>query len=90
MSIWADCEEFDALPFMGFPVKPSVKDNVVTFEFPKGYAPNGSQTQDVADRLARILEGEVLEVTDKLVRVSFDETNLGTIIYSHYIENRFE
>lgn len=43
MSIWADCEEHDAVPFFGFPVKPSFKDDKITFDFPIGYEPNGSQ-----------------------------------------------
>lgn len=90
MSIYAECEKLNALPFFGFPVRPTVKHNVVTFEFPNGYAPNGSQTQEVADRLAKLLNGEVLNVSDTVVQVSFNEEELGTIIYSHYLENRFK
>lgn len=37
MSIWNDCEEFNAVPFYGFPVRPHFKNGVITFEFPLGY-----------------------------------------------------
>jgi hypothetical protein len=86
MSIWNDCEEFNAVPFYGFPVKPNFENGVITFEFPLGYKPDGSQTQNVADKLQKLFKGEVLEVTEKLVKVKVNEDTLKYVFYRHYLD----
>jgi hypothetical protein len=85
MSIWNDCEKFNAVPFYGFPVKPHFEDGVITFDFPLGYKPNGSQTQEVADKLQKLFKGEILEVTENCVIVKVNEDTLRYVIYQHYL-----
>ncbi len=86
MSIWNDCKEYDAVPFYGFPVKPYFKGGIFIFEFPLGYAPNGNQTQEVADNLIGILGGEIVEVTDKSVMIKIDEEALAYSLYGLYLK----
>jgi hypothetical protein len=87
MSIWSDCEEFDAVPFYGFPVRPQFENDIITFEFPKGYEPNGSQTQSVAEKLQKLFNGEIIEVTENVVRVKVGKNSLNYVLYKCYLEN---
>ena len=87
MSIWNECEEYNAMPFYGFPVKPFVKDGFIIFEFPIGYDPNGSQTKEVAAKL-RTLCGKKHKdnvVTTKMVKIKLDENKLAILIYNGYL-----
>ena len=90
MSIWNDCEDYDAFPFYGFPVKPSFKDGFVIFEFPLGYEPNGSQTQEVVNNLIKMFGDDKKckenVVTDKLVKIKIDNDKLAYEIYRHYMK----
>lgn len=86
MSIWEDCEHFNAVPFYGFPVIPNFENGVITFEFPLGYTPHGSQTQKVANKLKKLFKGEILEVTEKLVKVKVNEDSLKYVFYHYYLD----
>lgn len=88
MSIWEKCEEHKAMPFYGFPVKPSFEDGLVKFEFPEGYAPNGSKTQEVAEKIKRLFNGEIIVVTDNIVKVKIDQEVLGYVIYRHFMDSK--
>ncbi len=90
MSIWNDCEKYDAVPFYGFPVVPSLKDGIVTFEFPIGYNPDGSKTKEVAKKIHELYGGEIIEVTTKLVRVKIEMNQLGYILYKYYLDSNIE
>jgi hypothetical protein len=87
MSIWTDCEEYNAVPFYGFPVKPSFDNDIITFEFPIGYEPNESQTKKVAQTLQKMFRGKILEITDKIVKVKLSKNSLSNIIYEYYLDN---
>jgi hypothetical protein len=88
MSIWADCQEHNAVPFFGFPVKPSFKNGLIIWEFPLGYAPNGSQTQVVAEKLREFTGGDIVEVTDKVVKVLPNEKYLGVVIFTAFLQSK--
>ena len=85
MSIWEKCEEHSAVPFYGFPLKPSFKDGIIIWEFPEGYAPNGSQTKEVSEKLKELTGGEIIEVTDKIIKVRPSEDHLAGIIYKAFM-----
>ena len=88
MSIWEKCEEYNAVPFFGFPLKVSFKNGSIVWEFPEGYAPNGSQTKEVAEKLKEFTGGDILEVTDKLIRILPSEKHLAVIIYRAFLGNK--
>jgi hypothetical protein len=85
-NIWAKCEKYGAVPFYGFPVIPKVKDGVLILEFPEGYHISNSQTQEVANHLLRILGDSIVEVTDKVVKVSINDALLAKFIYTHQFD----
>jgi hypothetical protein len=80
-NIWAKCERYGAVPFFGFPVIPKVEDGMFIYEFPEGYTPGSSETQDVADHLLEILGSSIVEVTNKIVKVVIDNTKLALLIH---------
>ena len=86
MSIWEKCKEHNAVPFYGFPVRPSFKNGVIVFEFPEGYAPNGSQTKEVAEKLREFTGGDIIEVTDKIIKVLPNEKYLGVVIFNSFMK----
>jgi hypothetical protein len=88
MSIWEDCEKHGAVPFYGFPVKPKLENGLIIWEFPIGYEPNGSQTKEVAEKLHKIVGGELIEVTDKVIKIKPEETKLGYLIYKAFLDER--
>lgn len=88
MSILNKCKEYEALPFYGFPVKPSFEEGNIVFEFPEGYSPNGSRTQEVADKLARIVSGDIIKVTPNIVKVKPNMEMFGELIYGIYINSK--
>jgi len=85
MSIWEKCREYSAVPFFGFPLRISFKDGIIVWEFPEGYAPNGSQTKDIAEKLKEFTGGKIIEVTDKLITVKPSEEYLAVIIYKAFM-----
>jgi hypothetical protein len=87
MSIWNDCEEFDAYPFYGFPVILRLESNLIVFEFPKGYEPNGSQTDKVAKRLINFCGEESTEnvINDKIIKIKLSSEKLSYLIYEMYL-----
>ena len=86
MSIWKNCELLNAVPFYGFPVIPHFENNILTFKFPLGYKPNGSQTKEVAEKLQKLFKGEVLEVTENIIKVKVDEDTLKYVFYQYYLD----
>lgn len=88
MGVWQDCEEHGGVPFYGFVVKPNMKDGIIRFEFPLGYKPNGNQTQEVADKLVKMVGGEIIQVTDKVVEVKTDPEKLAYVIYDRYMQTK--
>ncbi len=88
MSIWEDCEKYDAVPFYGFPVKPSFENGLIVWEFPIGYEPNGTQTQEVAEKLQKIVGGEIVEVSDKIIKIKPEQTKLGYLIYKVFLDEK--
>lgn len=86
MSIWEKCKEHNAVPFYGFPVRPSFKNGVIILEFPEGYAPNGSQTKEVAENLREFTGGDIIEVTDKTIKVLPNEKYLGVVIFNSFMK----
>lgn len=86
MSIWNDCEEFQAVPFYGFPVIPKLEGDFIVFEFPKGYNPNGSKTNKVAKKLIKLCGSNCKEnlITDKIVKVKLSAKKLPYLIYDMY------
>lgn len=87
MSIWNDCEEHNALPFYGRPIRPSVEGDVVTFDFPLGYEGSGGM-QGVAKTLENILGGEIIMLTDNIVKVKFSPKEMGYVVYKYYLQCR--
>lgn len=89
MSIWNDCKEFQAMPFYGFPVVLKLEEDFIIFEFPKGYEPNGSQTEKVAKKLIKICGIDCPEniINDKVVKIKLSPIKLPYIIYEVYMEN---
>lgn len=87
MSIWNDCEEFQAVPFYGFPVIPKLEGNFIVFEFPKGYEPNGSKTNEVAKKLIELCGSDCAEnlITDKIVKIKLSDEKLPYLIYDMYM-----
>jgi hypothetical protein len=85
MSIWNDCEEHNALPFYGYPIIPSVEGDVVTFDFPLGYE-GGYGMKEVAKTLEDILGGEVIMLTDNIVKVKFSPKEMGYVVYRYYLQ----
>lgn len=90
MSIWDDCRKHKAVPFYGFPLKHSIQNGVLIWYFPDGYEPDESETKEVAGRLLKAVGGELLECTDKIIRIKFDEGELSDIIYDWYMDNNIE
>ncbi len=88
MSIWDKCQEYNAMPFYGFPLSASFKDGIIIWEFPEGYAPNGSQTKEVANKLKAFVGGEILEVTDNIIRIKPNEKHIGAIIVSSFMASK--
>lgn len=87
MSIWADCEEYHAFPFFGFPVIPSVLgDSILHLKFPKGYAPNGSQTQNLSDFVCALMGEKVLNVSDTEISMKLDPQKLPRVLYEYILE----
>jgi hypothetical protein len=84
MSIWEKCEEHNAVPFFGFPLRTSFENGVITWEFPEGYTPNGSQTKEVAEKLMEFTGGEIIEVTDKVIKIKSNDARLADIIYEAF------
>ncbi len=87
MSIWEKCEEHKAVPFFGFPMVPSFGSGILKFKFPEGYVPNGSQTQEVAEQLAKFVGGEIITVTDNLVEVKASDDYITSIIYNKFMSS---
>lgn len=85
MSIWSDCEKYDAYPFYGFPVKPKFENNYFLFEFPEGYSPNGSQTQSIAEELKVLYGSEITKVNDYYIKIKIDDKKLGRALYQHFL-----
>ena len=87
MSIWNDCEKFKALPFYGFPVIPRLESNFIVFEFPKGYEPNGNQTDRVAEKLIKFCGEDSPEniIKDKIVKIKLSSEKLSFLIYDMYL-----
>lgn len=88
MSIWYDCEEFKAVPFYGFPLIPKIENDFIIFEFPKGYTPHGSKTNEVAQKLIEICGIDCKEnlITDKIVKVKLSAEKLPYVIYYFYMK----
>jgi hypothetical protein len=74
MSIWEDIEKHGGMPFYGFPAIPSIKDNKFVVDFPLGYKPNGSKTQEVGERMATALSGNLVSFNDKQVVIELGES----------------
>jgi len=91
MSIWDDCEEFQAVPFYGFPVIPKLESDFIIFEFPKGYEPNGSKTNEVAEKLIEICGSNCTDnlITDKIVKIKLSAEKLPYLIYDMYMNSMF-
>jgi len=91
MSIWNDCEEFQTVPFYGFPVIPKLDGEFIIFEFPKGYEPNGSKTKEVAKNLIELCGEEHCDniITDKIVKIKLSKDKLPYIIYQMYMDSSF-
>lgn len=87
MSIWNECEKFNAVPFYGFPVIPKFDNDIITFEFPKGYTPNGSQTKKVSENLQKLFDGEIIETTENIVKVKIGRNSLKYVFYQYYLDN---
>lgn len=87
MSIWEKCGEYKAVPFFGFPMRPSFKDGIVTFEFPEKYTPNGNQIQEVAEKLAKFLHGEIITVTDNIVKIKASDDAIASTIYNKFMSS---
>jgi hypothetical protein len=89
MSIWNECEEFQAIPFYGFPLVLKLENDFIVFEFPRGYAPNGGQTDKVAKKLIRICGIDCPEniINDKIVKIKLHPEKLSHIIYEIYMGN---
>ena len=85
MSIWEKCEEHKAVPFFGFPLKPDFIDGLIVWEFPEGYAPNGDQTKEVAEELKVFTGGEIIEVTNKTIKIKPKQEQLGYVIYKAFM-----
>jgi hypothetical protein len=88
MSIWEECQEHNAVPFFGFPVKPSFKNGLIIWEFPLGYTPNGSKTKLVAEKLCELTGGDIIEITDKMVKVLPSEKYLGVMIFAAFMQSK--
>lgn len=86
MSIWEKCREHNAVPFYGFPLKVSYKDGVITWEFPEGYNPNGSQVQEVAHKLREFVGGSIIEITDKKIKILAGEKHIAVILYQAFLD----
>mgnify|MGYP000222717524 CR=1 FL=1 len=86
MSIWEKCEEHDAVPFFGFPLKPNFIDGLIVWEFPEGYEPNGDQTKEVAEELKTFTNGEIIEVTNKTIKIKPNQDRLGYFIYKAFMD----
>ena len=91
MSIWNDCEEFQAVPFYGFPVVPKIESDFIIFEFPKGYEPNGSKTNEVAKNLVKLcgIDCDENVITDKIIKIKISSEKLPYLIYNMYMDSRF-
>lgn len=87
MSIWNDCEQFQAVPFYGFPVIPKLEGDFIIFEFPKGYEPNGSKTIEVAEKLIELCGSDCTDnlITNKIVKVKLSAEKLPYLIYNMYM-----
>jgi len=87
MSIWDDCKLYEALPFFGFSVKPSIINGFIVFYFPEGYEPNGSKTIEVAKQLIKLCgkKDSENEITDKKVKIKIDNKKMSYIIYDSII-----
>lgn len=87
MSIWNKCEKYGAVPFFGFPVIPKFEDDMIIFEFPEGYDPHGSETQRVAEVILGMIGKSIVEVTDKVVKVSIDNALLALFLHKQLLES---
>lgn len=85
MSIWEKCRQYDAVPFFGFPLRPSFIAGFILWEFPEGYNPNGDKVKEVAEELKKFTNGEIIEVTDKIIKIKPNQSNIGHIIYKAFM-----
>jgi hypothetical protein len=86
MSIWEKCQEHNAVPFFGFPVKPTFKNGVIIWEFPEGYAPNGDKTSDVAKKLQEFTGGDLIEVSQNVIKILPSEKHIGVFIFDAFMK----
>lgn len=80
MSIWNDCEELDALPYYGYPIKVTVDKRFITFDFPKGYGGYGGTEE--FKKNAEKKYGTCILCTDKKVVVEIDFAKMERVIYN--------
>ena len=76
-------------PFAGFRCVPSIADDILTFGFPEGYAPNGDCTPEVAYALLDMLGSEIVSVSKHAVSVRLDAQKLLTAIMEWYDDNEY-
>ncbi len=91
MSIHEDLSKHPgSVPLFGFPVIPRFKDGVIIWEFPMGYTPDmgytpkESETHWVAKNLQEKFGGNILEVTNKIVKVKPDSEKIGYAIFKAF------
>lgn len=76
-----------SMAFYGFPAIPTMKGNVLTVKFPKGYEPHGSKTQEVAELMQKQFGGKIVRVTKKLIKVTIDPEIAGAVLLRSYMDD---
>jgi len=96
MSIWNDCEEHNAFPFYGYPVKPEVKDGKLTLDFPLGYNPSSSRSlvKDMKELEKFVIKlcgkkgSRAVEISEKRLVIELDNDKLSTILYKAIMDGK--
>ena len=93
MNIWEKCKQYDALPYWyyGFPVIPvipEIQGRNLIFNFPEGYAPDGSKTDKVANELLELVGKKIILQTETVIAVELDYDKLAYILYKCMIHEQ--
>lgn len=96
MSIWDDIAANEgSMPFYGFPVIPEIsgkaEDMSLTLTFPEGYSPDGDQTEEVGEGIAKLYNGKVVSVITKgektQVIISIDPGCVAETLVEYYMDS---
>lgn len=82
-NIWEKCNQYNAVPFFGFPLIISYKNGAIIWEFPEGI----DKIDNVAEKVRQFVGGSLIEITGNKIRILPSEKHLAVIIYQAFVSN---